>query len=225
MASLSLNQLRATQRLCLHLNKDYPDFTFLQTTPQYHILSMENWSKTAWANPTCIVRPANTSVLQDTVRLLSSHYVPFAVRSGDHMPPPLGANINAGVLISLSSLDEKNYDPERGVIEVGGGLKWRDVYSYLDEYKVTVVGGRVLESEWGLLYSEVSPRKNSHTVQNHETGVHGLACDSAANFQVVVANGSLVNSNRSSHQDLFCALKGGANNFGAYLQTNQAPRS
>ncbi|KAL2834990.1 hypothetical protein BDW59DRAFT_136936 [Aspergillus cavernicola] len=144
-AAAGFGLLQATQHLCLHFNKEYPSITLLQSAPEYHVLSTENRSETAWATPTCIVSSADTSVLQDIVRLLTSQDVPFAVRSGGHMPSPLGANINTGVLISLSGLDGTTYHPEQGVVEVGTGLKWRDVYAYLDEYNVTVVGGRVLD--------------------------------------------------------------------------------
>jgi FAD/FMN-containing dehydrogenase len=34
------------------------------------------------------------------------------------------------------------------------------------------------------------------------------------NYQVVLANGTLLNANKDSHEDLFVALKGGGNNFG-----------
>ena len=43
---------------------------------------------------------------------------------------------------------------------------------------------------------------------------HGLACDNVVNYEVVLADGSIVNANSSSHTDLFWALKGGGNQFG-----------
>jgi FAD/FMN-containing dehydrogenase len=42
----------------------------------------------------------------------------------------------------------------------------------------------------------------------------GWACDSVVNFQVVLANGEIVNANATSRSDLFTALKGGQTNFG-----------
>lgn len=43
---------------------------------------------------------------------------------------------------------------------------------------------------------------------------NGFACDTVVNFEVVLANGQVVNANAKSYSDLFVALKGGANNFG-----------
>ncbi len=60
--------------------------------------------------------------------------------------PAVGASSTAGgVLIDLSSLARLEYDAQNGVAVLGSGLRWGDVYSYLDQYEVTAVGGRVLD--------------------------------------------------------------------------------
>lgn len=71
--------------------------------------------------------------------------VQFALRSGGHLASPLGANINTGVLIDLSDLDEITYNPLSGTVTVGTGNTWGAVYSALDPYNTTVAGGRVLD--------------------------------------------------------------------------------
>lgn len=42
----------------------------------------------------------------------------------------------------------------------------------------------------------------------------GFICDDVVNYEVVLANGDIVNANSECNQDLFTALKGGGNNFG-----------
>lgn len=42
----------------------------------------------------------------------------------------------------------------------------------------------------------------------------GWTCDTIINFEVVLANGSIVNANHHQHADLLWALRGGSNNFG-----------
>lgn len=44
----------------------------------------------------------------------------------------------------------------------------------------------------------------------------GLACDNVVNYEVVLANASIVNANADSNTALFWALKGGGNQFGEY---------
>jgi FAD/FMN-containing dehydrogenase len=43
---------------------------------------------------------------------------------------------------------------------------------------------------------------------------HGLVCDNILEFEVVLADGRVVNASGSSNADLFAVLKGGGNNFG-----------
>lgn len=42
----------------------------------------------------------------------------------------------------------------------------------------------------------------------------GFACDNVVNYEVVLANGEIIDANKESHADLFKALKGGTGNFG-----------
>lgn len=49
----------------------------------------------------------------------------------------------------------------------------------------------------------------------------GYACDSVTNFDVILANGTLIQANAHSSIDLFAALKGGSNNFGIVVRFDQ----
>ncbi|KAF2710658.1 FAD-binding domain-containing protein [Pleomassaria siparia CBS 279.74] len=180
--------------------------TVLPSNSEYIALSTENWSATAWGRPICIVKPSSAADVQNVVSYLSQHKVEFAIRAGGHLPSPRGANTNEGVLIDLSSLDVKEYDATMQTVKVGAGLRWGDIYRYLDQFQVTVVGGRVLPVGVGglLLGGGLS----------YLSDLYGMACDNVVNFEVIIANGSIVNANSSYNADLYRALKGGANNFG-----------
>jgi len=130
---------------CLQFKSTLTKITILPNDPTYQALATENWSATAWAKPTCIVQPRNVAQAQQIVAALTKNGVPFAMRSGGHMPLPLGANINDGVLIDMVSLNRIDYDATKNVVTIGAGLRWGQVYSELEKYKVTVVGGRVLD--------------------------------------------------------------------------------
>ncbi|KAI0136727.1 hypothetical protein BJ170DRAFT_602917 [Xylariales sp. AK1849] len=43
---------------------------------------------------------------------------------------------------------------------------------------------------------------------------YGWACDNLVNYEVVIASGRIINANKTSHSDLYWALRGGGNNFG-----------
>ncbi|MCJ1261071.1 hypothetical protein MMC22_000935 [Lobaria immixta] len=106
----------------------------------------------------------------------------------------------------MSKFNKIDYDAANNVVQVGAGMRWADVYQSLDRYNVTVVGGRVLDVGVGglILGGGLS----------YLSDLHGLACDNVVNFEVVLANASIANASLESNQDLFWALKGGANNFG-----------
>lgn len=97
----------------------------------------------AWASPWCIFLPDTVQQLQTVVPLLTKSNTTFAIRSGGHSPFPGAANIDEGVLIDLSNLDEVEYDRVSSLATVGSGGTWKKVYQRLFEQGLTVVGGRV----------------------------------------------------------------------------------
>ena len=50
----------------------------------------------------------------------------------------------------------------------------------------------------------------------------GWACDLVVNYEIVLADGSLVNASKDQNPDLFLALKGGANNYGVVTRYDLA---
>jgi FAD/FMN-containing dehydrogenase len=83
--------------------------------------------------------------IQTALPLLVSSNVSFAIRSGGHSPHHGFANIDNGVLIDMSRLSAIKYEAEKSTVTVGVGLKWGDLYTYLEQYHVTVVGGRIMD--------------------------------------------------------------------------------
>ncbi|KAI0393087.1 putative FAD-binding oxidoreductase [Xylariaceae sp. FL0594] len=170
------------------------------------MLREDNWSQTAWRHPSCIVTPTTTQETAAVLRVLVDHHVPFAIRSGGHSPNPSDSNIDGGALLSLSSLNKVSYDVHTGLVSLGPGARWEAVYTELDRYNRSMVGGRVLDVGVGglALGSGLS----------HLTDLYGLVCDNIISYEVILADGRVVEASTRSHPDLFWALKGGSNNFG-----------
>lgn len=183
----------ARQDVCQYLQSTLPKVTVLRSDGRFAGLSTENWyvrkvprsrtsadhgfrSATAWGKPMCVVQPSTTADVQKIVSYLSSRRIRFAIRSGGHLPSPLGANTNDGVLIDTSSLNVREYDQKTQTVKIGTGNKWKNVYDYLDQYRVTVVGGRVLDVGVGglVLGSGLS----------YLSDLYGMACDNVNNFEV-----------------------------------------
>jgi hypothetical protein len=174
-----------------------------------------------WSNqevavtPSCIVSPTSTEDVSQAVGILStlskdgestSVGCKFAIRSGGHTPWAGAANIEYGVTIDLSALNQVTVSSDQTVTAVGAGNRWLDVYLKLDALDLAIPGGRVAGVGVGGLItgggiSFFSPRV-------------GFVCDSVVNFEVVLASGEIVSANATSNPALWAALKGGSNNLG-----------
>ncbi|KAI0179263.1 FAD-binding domain-containing protein [Hypoxylon sp. FL1284] len=191
---------------CQQLRTELDSVIVLPSDPQYSTLRAESWSQTAWKHPTCIALPTTSSDVQKLVRALVTNQVPFAIRSGGHSTNPFDANIDNGVLIATDKLNQIEYDADAGLVALGPGARWSAVYTVLDKYNVTVVGGRVLDVGVGGLVLGGG--------LSYLSDLYGMVCDNVVAYEVVLADASVVEATAENHPELFWALKGGANNFG-----------
>ena len=96
---------------------------------------------------------------------------------------------------------EANSTPQKAM-EVLAGNQWIDVYNFMTEKKVVVVGGIApsVSATGGYLqgggHSPMAP-------------LHGLAVDNLLEADIVIADGSLLTISKCSHPDLFFAIRGG----------------
>ncbi|KAK8045598.1 Bifunctional solanapyrone synthase [Apiospora rasikravindrae] len=102
-------------------------------------------SETTWQDPACIFVPRTVDELQGAVTILVEEDARFGVRSGGYSPNPGAAVVDGSVLIDLSRFTQIEYNAEHEKVVIGTGLRWRNVYDYLDPYGVTVVGGKHLD--------------------------------------------------------------------------------
>lgn len=164
------------------------------------------WSADARLTPTCIVQCKSTSDVSKAVRVLSSCGTDFAIRSGGHSHWAGGSNVDSGVTIDLGLIKGTSYDASTGLASILPGGRWGDVFEALEPYGVAVPGGR--DGNVGIA-GFLTGGGNSYY-----TGRAGFGCDAIVNAEIVLADGSVVNANKTSHADLWKALKGGSGNFG-----------
>ncbi|KAI9762018.1 MAG: hypothetical protein M4579_000654 [Chaenotheca gracillima] len=164
-----------------------------------------------WSNqqrdvhPQCRLTPTSPEDISTAVIVLRLTNCPFAVKSGGHAAFVGASNVQDGITIDLKLLKDLSYDGD-STTHIAAGNTWGDVYSYLDPQGVAVVGGRVSAIGVGglTLGGGIS----------FFSGHRGWACDGVGNYQVVLANGEIVNANTKSRPDLYYALRGGGKNFG-----------
>ncbi|KAF2168179.1 hypothetical protein M409DRAFT_21623 [Zasmidium cellare ATCC 36951] len=168
------------------------------------------FSQSAKLSPHCFLQPQNAQEVSQAVTALveANKTTPceFAVRSGGHMHFAGAAGTDKGVTIDLHQMSSVVHHPSNDTVSVMPGAVWGDVYKALDKLGVMVVGGRSYTVGVGGL---VIGGGNSYYAARK-----GLVCDNVAQFEVVLADGSIVTANQNGHSDLFQALKGGSTNFG-----------
>lgn len=156
------------------------------------------------------MQPSTAEEVATTVKVLTSASLlkpcNFAVRSGGHTPIPGSNDIVDGVTIDLLHMNGTTYNAGTQLASIGPAGRWGGVYQALEPLGRMVAGGRGSTVGVGgfLLGGGIS----------HYAPRFGLSCDNVVNFQVVLADGRIVNANKSSNADLFTGLKGGTSNFG-----------
>ncbi|KAJ6142321.1 hypothetical protein N7497_011420 [Penicillium chrysogenum] len=183
------------------------EITYLPGQQSYEDRVSSYWSLTAQLRPWIIVQPRTTQEVSETLKaLVSTPGCKFAIRSGGHMAWAGANNIEAGVTIDLGLMTTTTYNPDTKIASLQPGGTWAQAYSELEKYGVMVAGGREgLVGIGGLLLGG--------GIAFHSCR-YGFACDQVINYEVVLADGSIVQANKTTNSDLFSVLKGGSNNFG-----------
>ncbi|RYP10560.1 hypothetical protein DL765_008064 [Monosporascus sp. GIB2] len=126
--------------------------------------------------------------------------------SGGHGTNHGYSNIDGGVTLDLTSLNNVDVLENGVTVSVGTGASWGDVYLVLDAHNRSLNGGRASDVGVGGFLS--GGGIGFFALQ------HGFGCDAVVNMEVVLSNGDIVDANATSNSALFRALKGGQNNFG-----------
>jgi FAD binding domain-containing protein len=204
---------------------------YLPKTEAYSERLESYWSSSAALEPWCMVQPSTAEDVSVTIKTLVAGDCPFGIRGGGHGAHALSNGVKDGITIDLGmsldilrmqlptdsagNMNGTTWNPETKLASVQPGGHWQTVYDELAPHGVTVAGGRAGTVGTG---GFVSGGGNSFY-----SASHGMACDTVANFQVVLADGSIVNANATSNPDLWQALKGGSGNLGLVTSFDMYP--
>ncbi|KAK1991287.1 FAD binding domain-containing protein [Colletotrichum falcatum] len=164
------------------------------------------WSVSAALNPWCIAQPSTAEDVSAIVRTLAASNCTFGVRGGGHGSFAGSNSVEEGVTIDFGNMNGTTYDGDAKLVSVQPGGRWQAVYDALAPHGVVVAGGRAGTVGTG---GFVTGGGNSF-----HSASHGFACDTVANFEVVLADGSVVNANATSNADLWQGMKGSGANLG-----------
>jgi hypothetical protein len=106
----------------------------------------------------------------------------------------------------MSNLNTLTLSSDHKILEVGPSHRWQQVYDYLEDYGLSVAGGRL--GPVGVPGLLLAGGINFYGNQ------HGFAADNVLSYEVVLANGEIITVDSTTRKDLFWGLKGGSSNFG-----------
>ncbi|KAK5125234.1 hypothetical protein LTR85_000910 [Meristemomyces frigidus] len=208
-----------THAVCNYLYNKYPKFLAWDTTGPdaletaynasvYTEINTVYWnSQNSQYRAACAFFPATAEQVSDAVHMLNNYTsVPYALKSGGHQPAPGFSSTDGGVMISFEpNLNQTVRAADGKHFVVGAGARWGNVYKVAEETNQVVVGGRL--GHIGVGGFVLGGGLSYYSAQ------YGFACDNVDNFEVVLANGTIANANRTSNPDLWFALRGGGNQF------------
>jgi hypothetical protein len=158
-------------------------------------------------SPSCVFRPSSADDLGRALKIIKAARSRFAVRAGGHMPVPGAQSVQSGVMITLDRLNSRELNSNKTIASIGPGQVWADVYTWLAPEGLAVNGGRYgTVGVGGLLVGGGI---------SYFSSTKGWGCDTIVGYEVVLADGSVVEARADGkYADLFWALHGGHNNFG-----------
>ncbi|KAJ5933948.1 hypothetical protein N7454_006277, partial [Penicillium verhagenii] len=156
--------------------------------------------------------------IQAGVRFASKYNLRVAIRNTGHnhagrSVAPESLQIFTHLMTNMTlheNFTPVGYDGADGgvglAVTLDAGVQLYDMYEWLDENDIMVVGG----SAHGVGITGGYIQGGGHSLL---AGIHGMASDNALQFTVVVADGRHLTANAYQNSDLFWALRGGGGAF------------
>ncbi|KAF7554388.1 hypothetical protein G7046_g6841 [Stylonectria norvegica] len=173
------------------------------------------WSESAALDPYCIALPETDHDVSTIMKVLVHDSCKFGIRGGGHGSFALSNSIQDGVTVDFGYMNNTKYDEVNKLVNVQPGAHWQYVYDTLAPYGIVVAGGRA--GTVGVGGFTTGGGNSFHSAS------HGMSCDNVANWNLVLADGSIANANATHNPDLYQAMKGGTGNFGLITSFDMYP--
>ncbi|TGJ75891.1 hypothetical protein E0Z10_g10942 [Xylaria hypoxylon] len=202
---LGLARAATSAECCALVSQLSANMVFMPNTFTYATEQADFWSSTEQLSPSCVFFPDTPEKVAEAVSLFVQNDCKWSIKGGGHSAIPGAANIHHGILMPMERLKRFDISDDKKTVVVGAGNLMGDIYEGLDPHNLTAMIGR---------YQQVGLGVAVGAGFSYLVNENGLAVDNVINYEVVLANATIVNANATDNPDLFRALKGGSNNFG-----------
>ncbi|EGU81303.1 hypothetical protein FOXB_08198 [Fusarium oxysporum f. sp. conglutinans Fo5176] len=174
-------------KVCESVSKLYPSEIVFPSSPGFQTVQESYWNLfQREAAPSCFFQPTTSEHVSKAITQVVQEDCHFSIKGGGHSSNVGASSITGGFQFDLAKLREFKVSDDKKSVTVGPGWRWGELLQQLEPLGVIAVGGR-----------------------DAGVGVPGFVFG-----DIVLADGSLVTANQTSHPDLFKALLGGgAHNF------------
>jgi FAD/FMN-containing dehydrogenase len=155
--------------------------------------------------PAAIVRCRSAADVAAAIRFARASGLQVSVRGGGHNVAGR-AVVDDAVMVDLAEMKAAEVDPQARLVVAEGGLNWNELNAATAEHGLAVTGGAI--STTGIAGLTLGGGLGWLMAK------HGLAADNVVAFEVVTADGEVLDVTADSQPDLFWALRGGGGNFG-----------
>ena len=163
------------------------------------------WNGAFDRHPALIARPVNTTDVAKAVSFARSHGVLTAVKGGGHSISGQ-STCDGGLMIDLGRMRDVQVDKAARIAKAQGGVLLAELDSKTQEVGlVTPLGTAADTGIAGLTLGGGQGRLQRSL---------GLSCDNVRAYEIVTADGKILQVSAQQNPDLFWALRGGGGNFG-----------
>ncbi len=163
------------------------------------------WNVAVDQRPAAVAYPADADEVSAVVRVAAACGLRVAPQGTGHNAGPLG-RLDDVVLLRTSAMTGVHIDAENRVARVQAGVLWADVVEAAAEHGLATLHGS--SPDVGVVGYTLGGGIGWYARQL------GLASNSVLAVELVLADGTQVRADESTHADLFWAVRGGGGNFG-----------